>query len=144
MIRRFPTYPRRVFVDTSALFATVDRDDDYCQSVLALLDEVVAGGGKLVVTNLILTELHALLLPRINRHVALVSLQRLRERRDVVAARVSGDDEQRAWEIIERYTDKDFSFTDATSFVVMERLGITHAISLDAHFGQYGRVILQV
>ena len=144
MIQRFPTYPREIFVDTSALYASVDKDDDYHRSVVARLEEVVSVGGRLIVTNFVLAELHALLLARLNRHVAFTSLQRLRENRDIGILRVSQDDERRAWEIIERFTDKDFSFTDATSFAAMERLAITHALSLDAHFAQYGWVMLQV
>jgi len=144
MIRRFPTYPRQVFVDTSALFAHVDTDDDYNRSVMAHLREIATRGGKLVATNFILAELHALLLTRINRHVAFTSLKRIRESRDVAVIHVGLDDEQRGWEIIERFSDKDFSFADAISFAVMERLGMTHAISLDAHFAKYGWVMLQV
>jgi uncharacterized protein len=144
MIQRFPTHPREIFGDTSALYASVDKDDDYHRSVVTRLEEIAAVGGRLIITNYVLAELHALLLARLNRHVALTSLQRLRENRDIGILRVSQDDERRAWEIVERYTDKDFSFTDATSFAVMERLAITHALSLDAHYAQYGWVMLQV
>lgn len=42
-----------------------------------------------------------------------------------------------AWVIFERYADKDWSFTDCTSFVVMERLGITQAFAFDRHFKQF-------
>jgi predicted nucleic acid-binding protein len=37
-----------------------------------------------------------------------------------------------------QYGDKDFSFTDAISFGVMERLGIHVAFTFDRHFRQYG------
>ena len=47
-------------------------------------------------------------------------------------------DEQRARQIIVAYTDKDFTFTDATSFAVMERLRIGHAFTFDDDFRQYG------
>lgn len=36
------------------------------------------------------------------------------------------------------HDDKDFSFTDALSFAVMERLRIRTAFSLDRHFAQFG------
>ena len=56
--------------------------------------------------------------------------------------RVTVDDEAKAKEIIGKYTDKRFSFTDATSFAVMERLGLHTAFAFDPHFRQYGfRVI---
>lgn len=52
--------------------------------------------------------------------------------------RVGEDHEARAWEIILAFQDKDFSYTDATSFAVAETLGIEEAFSLDQHFRRYG------
>ncbi len=49
--------------------------------------------------------------------------------------------EEAASEIFERYDDKDFSFTDCTSFQVMLLLGITEAFTNDHHFEQFGFVI---
>jgi predicted nucleic acid-binding protein len=45
-----------------------------------------------------------------------------------------------ATDVILRYTDKGWSFTDCTSFVVMQRLGIRRAFSFDDHFRQFGTV----
>jgi predicted nucleic acid-binding protein len=64
------------------------------------------------------------------------------ERSSTVIVRVRASDERHAREIIATYDDKDFSLIDALSFAVMERLGITHAFSLDRHFAQYGFILL--
>jgi uncharacterized protein len=48
------------------------------------------------------------------------------------------EDEASARATIYRYTDKTFSLTDAISFVVMERLGITTPFTFDDDFRQYG------
>ena len=53
-------------------------------------------------------------------------------------------DEVRAIDILARYKDKTFSYTDATSFAVMERLGIGAALSLDSDFKQYGWRMIQL
>ncbi len=45
-----------------------------------------------------------------------------------------------AWEVFRRFHDKDWSFTDCTSYVVMQRLNITTAFSFDHHFTQFGTV----
>ena len=45
-----------------------------------------------------------------------------------------------AWETFERFADKDWSFTDCTSKVVIEQLGITQAFAFDHHFKQFGTV----
>jgi uncharacterized protein len=49
-------------------------------------------------------------------------------------------DEQAAWELILAFADKDFSYTDATSFAVAQSLDIDEALSLDRHFREYGRL----
>ncbi len=55
--------------------------------------------------------------------------------------RVTSQDEKRAWEIFVKHRDKGFSFTDCSSFAVMERLGIIEAFAFDEHFGQYDNLI---
>ena len=45
-----------------------------------------------------------------------------------------------AWDVFRRFADKDWSFTDCTSYVVIARLGLTAAFSFDQHFRQFGTV----
>jgi predicted nucleic acid-binding protein len=46
----------------------------------------------------------------------------------------------RAWEVFRHFADKEWSFTDCTSKVVMEDLGIDTAFTFDHHFRQFGSV----
>lgn len=69
---------------------------------------------------------------------ALAILSKIRASPRTTVVRVRARDEERAWEIIEQYDDKDFSLTDAMSFAVMERMHLSQAFSLDQHFAQYG------
>src|SRR5690606_36552258 len=48
-------------------------------------------------------------------------------------------DQQEALALLKSHSDKSFSFCDALSFVVMNRLGLRAAISFDDHFRQYGK-----
>lgn len=48
-------------------------------------------------------------------------------------------DEDRAWQILQQYDDKEFSLTDGASFAVMKRLGISTAFAFDEDFTQYAR-----
>lgn len=50
----------------------------------------------------------------------------------------------KAWEIFEKYSDKDFSFTDCSSFGLMDILGMKEAFSFDKHFEQFGFVRLPI
>jgi predicted nucleic acid-binding protein len=137
-----PADARRVFTDTSAYFAAVNRTDANHAEAAAALAELVASRRHLFTTNFILAELHALLLARLNRTVAATALRQLDESRLTTVVRVSARDERRARQIIARYDDKDFSLTDATSFAVTERLHIRHAFSLDHNYAQYGWTLI--
>ena len=50
--------------------------------------------------------------------------------------------ENKAWDIFKQYKDKDFSFTDCTSFIVIESLKINHVFVFDIHFKQFGLKLL--
>ena len=50
------------------------------------------------------------------------------------------DDINEAWRTFAQFSDKEWSFTDCTSRVVMARLGITEAFAFDLHFSQFGTV----
>jgi hypothetical protein len=47
---------------------------------------------------------------------------------------------QQAWQVFCQFSDKDWSFTDCTSKVVMASLNITQAFAFDHHFRQFGSV----
>lgn len=44
--------------------------------------------------------------------------------------------------MFQRYDDKEWSFTDCLSKVVIEELRVHYALSLDHHFRQFGTVIV--
>jgi hypothetical protein len=46
--------------------------------------------------------------------------------------------EKAAWKIFEKQADKEFSFTDCTSFALMENEAIRSVFTFDQHFSQYG------
>ncbi len=50
------------------------------------------------------------------------------------------EDIRASWQVFTRYADKEWSFTDCTSKVIMEKLGITEAFAFDQHFRQFGTV----
>ncbi len=47
-------------------------------------------------------------------------------------------DEAQAIELLRRQHDKNYSYCDAVSFMVMRRLGLRRAASFDEHFRQFG------
>jgi predicted nucleic acid-binding protein len=56
--------------------------------------------------------------------------------------RIAAVDFERAIAIYRSYADKHWSFTDCTSFAVMERLAVTKAFAFDEHFRQFGSIVV--
>src|SRR5215475_9619853 len=92
----------------------------------------------LFTTNFVLAESHALILARLGRDRAWNFLQAILTG-STNLIRADEADERRARAIIEQYQDKEFSYCDAVSFAVMERLDLQEAIAFDDHFRQYGQ-----
>src|SRR4051812_2391386 len=137
-----PRYPRQVFVDTSGFYALLDRRDGQHAQARDRFRQLALARSQMVLTNFIRAETHGLVLNRLGHHLAARFLEQIAIAPDTILLRVTEADEARALELVARYTDKDFSIVDATSFVVMERLGLTHALSFDAHFSQFGFIVI--
>lgn len=128
-----------VLVDSGAFLALEDPDEASHGRCRETLRKLVAEGRRLFTTNFVFDETYTLLLVRLGRDRAVAWGESFRRGRLVELVRVREEDEERAWEIIVEYDDKDFSYTDATSFAVAESLEIEDAFALDRHFEQYGR-----
>jgi uncharacterized protein len=129
---------RTVLVDSSAFLALDDPAERNHPQTVATFQELVREGARLLTTNFVFDEAYTLLLVRLGRRRAIAWGESLRNSGLVRVERVDEDHETRAWEIILAFSDKDFSYTDATSFAVAENLGVSEALSLDRHFHQFG------
>jgi predicted nucleic acid-binding protein len=136
-----PLRERRVFVDSSAYLALLDTDDEHHREAIATLQELAQARYRQFTTNVLLIESHALILSVLGRGRAAQFLKDMKESNTVVI-RARAADEERATQILFQYTDKDFSFADAISFAVMERLTIRLAFTFDRDFAQYGFPVL--
>ena len=128
----------QVIVDTSAVYVLVDRGDAFHRKAVAILRSMPGRGLTPLLTNFIVAESHALILSRIG--AALARRWLLGQTWQVEA--VQPRDEDIARDIIRKYTDKSFSYTDATSFAVMARTRTSVAFGCDPHFQQYGFTLL--
>lgn len=124
-----------VFVDTSAWYAFIERNDRDHAVVLA---QIRAHRGRLTTSNFVLDETVTLLRSRLGWHAAQSFGSAARAGRLTRQARVTVDDEDAAWDIFLRYRDHEFSFTDCTSFALAKRLNLPAVITLDQDFRTFG------
>jgi uncharacterized protein len=126
-----------IFVDTSAWYALSSRKDvnhRVANQVLASLKD------RLVTSDYIVDETLTLFRSRSESRHAMSFGRQVIERKFAEIITVADEDFIRAWDIFRRFADKQWSFTDCTSRVVMERLGIRRAFAFDEHFHQFGTV----
>jgi len=125
---------RAVLVDTSGLYEYLNRGAANHLTAKAAMKSLREAGLEPVLTNFLVAEIYALILIRVGATMARSWLLANRWR----VERANSADEERATAILMAHSDKDYSYTDAVSFAVMERLGISTALSFDRHFVQYG------
>ncbi len=126
-----------IFVDTSAWFASVVPSDTDHKAAFTWLSQNTQA---LLTTDYVVDE----------------TLTLLRSRGEVLRATSLGkaffsnalttlyflteEDIRQTWQVFQHFSDKEWSFTDCSSRVVMSKLNLTHAFTFDHHFRQFGFV----
>lgn len=126
-----------IFVDTGAWFALTvpgDRDHDAANEWLQTNNQ------SLLTTDYVVSETLTLFRARGQYKSAIDMGKGLLSGKFASIEHVTTRDFESAWQIFKRFDDKDWSFTDCTSRVVMQRLGIQTAFAFDDDFRQFGTV----
>lgn len=131
-----------LFVDTSAWFPIADPRDRSHAIMASALRDAVQRKRRIVTTNLVVAETHALIMRRFGPAAALGLLKEVIRAPLVVVTSTPEYEETAQTEWLGRYHDQDFSLTDAVTFSVMADRGIRQALALDHHFVVAGFEIL--
>ena len=127
-----------MFVDTAAWVAAADSADAACPLVQESRDKWLSAGGLLTTTDYVIDETLTTLRFRLGLDAAEAWWLQID---GSTRLRIESIDEargERARALFFRYRDKDFSFTDCCSFVLMQELRILQVLTLDHHFRQMG------
>jgi uncharacterized protein len=134
---------RTVFVDTSAFLAFKNRRDALHTEALTVKKRLLDAGKSLLTSDYVLDESYTIIRLRAGHRIAVEFGEEVRASRLVQVEYVTPDRIEAAWVLFKRYKDKDFSFTDCTSFVLMQKLGLREALAFDGHFTQAGFIELR-
>lgn len=132
----------KVFIDTSAFYAVVDWRDKNHDKALRIRDSLRTGGIKLYTSNYIFDESLTLIRTKLGFYAALDFGNMVRSSKAVKILKVTEEIENKAWVIFCTYKDKELSFTDCTSFALMEKFGMKTAFAFDDDFERMGYVVL--
>jgi hypothetical protein len=126
-----------VFVDTSAWYARLVPNDPDHRAALRWASENQV---PFLTTDYIIDETLTLLLVRGQKACAIKLGEALFNASLATIHYVTTEEILLAWRVFRDYQDKAWSFTDASSKVVMERLSVRKAFTFDPHFRQFGSV----
>ena len=125
-----------IFVDTSALYAALSKQDECHEPARRQWESVLAGDEVLVTTNYVLVETYALMGRRLGLEAA-----RDFGRVFVPALEVHWVDagmHERATAALLLANRRDLSLVDCTSFEAMRDRGLSVAFAFDDHFSEWG------
>ena len=128
----------KIFVDTGWLKGLVDDKDQYHDVAGEILSKMRKGKEKFLTTNFVVDETFTLVRDKCGVHRAKQLKEMLRDfGAGMEIERVASDDERRVWKWF-WYDWRELSYTDCTSFAVMERMGIKRVATFDEHFEMAG------
>ena len=128
---------QKIFLDSSAFLALEDESDQYHIAALQFREQVLRKGRyEIITSSYILDETLTLIRFKISIKASIDFSKKIRKSEVVRKVRVSKEIEDKALDTFERYADKDFSFTDCVSFVIMWKMRIKEVFAFDQHFDQ--------
>ena len=101
-------------------------------------DVCLEDGGTLVSTDYVIDETLTLIRVRLGLRAAAEWWAQIDASSRIRWERIDASRAEKARTRFFEWTDKDFSFTDCTSFVVMEELGLAKALTTNRRFSQAG------
>jgi len=126
-----------IFVDTGGWFAlTVPDDNDHAAARRWYAQHT----RPLLTTDYVVDETLTLLKSRGEYRRALTLGRQFFSGALAQIYYLTPDDVRQTWQVFAQFADKEWSFTDCASRVVMARLGIAQAFAFDLHFRQFGTV----
>lgn len=133
---------RAIFVDTAGWMACADAADPAHARATAARDTALKAGRVLVTTDYIVDETLTLVRMRLGLPAAEAWWSQVDGSTRVRWQWIDPSRADKARALFFRHHDKDYSFTDCTSFVVMRELRLRDVLTTDRHFRQAGFQIL--
>jgi predicted nucleic acid-binding protein len=136
--------PNKVFIDTSGWAELFIATESYHQQAKEWFTKTRKQNIELVTSNYVVAELVALLNSplRVPRYQLFQYVDAVKTASYVDIIYIDTAIETAAWSLLKSRSDKTWSLVDATSFIIMQQLGLQEALTTDHHFEQAGFVRL--
>lgn len=129
---------RQIFVDTAGWVAAADSRDSKGSAVREARDNWLSSGGLLTTSDYVIDETLTTIRSRLGLDAAEAWWSQIDGSSRLRIESIDEARRERARVLFFGYRDKEFSFTDCSSFVLMRELHIQRVLTLDHHFRQMG------
>jgi hypothetical protein len=129
---------KSLFVDTAGWMMLADASDPLHGRAAAYRDAWLESGGLFVSTDYVLDETITLIRLRLGLGAAEEWWNQVEASRRLLWEWIDPVRAEKARRWLFRWRDKEFSFTDCTSFVIMKERRLRVALTSDRHFAQAG------
>jgi predicted nucleic acid-binding protein len=123
-----------IFVDSSAWIALADKGDAHHKKAAAAYLSILEEYRALITSNLVIAETYIVLLRELGHPAADSFLGLIKASPRIMKVYSTDEIEIEAERILSKYSDQDFSYTDAVSFSIMTKHRIKRAFGFDKHF----------
>jgi predicted nucleic acid-binding protein len=129
-------------VDSSAWIALFSARDRHHADADRMFRSVIHSSRLLLTSNLIIAEVHRLLMYRAGDTAAIAVLERIEASPRIKIAFAGHAHHQAAKIWLSKLSGLSVSYTDAVSFAIMQSVGCTDALGYDQHFRAAGFALL--
>jgi predicted nucleic acid-binding protein len=132
----------KVFIDTAAWLALINKDDKFHLKAKAVRDRLVAEKLKFTTTSQVIIEVANGLSKPPLRQAGIKLIESIKRSPDIRVIHITERLHDKAWAMYKSRGDKEWSLADCMSFIVMREEGVAEAFTTDRHFEQAGFVKL--
>jgi predicted nucleic acid-binding protein len=133
---------REIFIDTSGLYALVNRKDSHHAAARTVVERLIRTGRRFVASDYIVAESVNLANARGGAPVAVRVLDLIEQSTAIRLEWIAATRFDATKTFFRKHADHAYSFTDCTSFVLMRELKISQALTTDRHFSEAGFDVL--
>jgi hypothetical protein len=135
---------KKVLVDTSAWVAIFDKRDENHKKAKSVLEYLKNNRIRLVISDYIFDETITTVLSNAGHRTARQVGEFLFKSKIIDFVWLDLDLKLKAWELFKKYDDKEFSFTDCTSFVLSKQLKVNEVFAFDDDFKTMGLLNVRI
>lgn len=126
-----------IFLDTSFLVAFYNKKDKNHSKARKLISEADKHT-SFVISDYVFDEILTVLLARGGKPLSVEAGRKILEDERIDILQIDEHVFEKAWLVYQSFLDKEWSFTDCTSYVLMKNLSVDVGASFDDHFNQFG------